>query len=352
MQSPGGGFGGGHGQYAHAAPTYAAVLTLALLEDAKAYDLIDRNALWRWAASCKQPDGGFTMAVGGEEDIRAPYCIMTCVSLLNLPLELPEDCPARREWGFTKFTDGLAEYISSCQTFEGGISGSPGVEAHAAYAFCALATLAIMGEPHDLFHRHLDMPLLLDWLSADQHAPEGGFAGRTNKLVDGCYSHWAGGCWPLVEAAVRMKHGAGREIAGEWRGLFDRQGLARWILNCCQETKWGLLRDKIGKPPDAYHTNYNLAGLAGMQWRSWYSSSTGDRDGDGDGSEPPRPAPYRWECEKVPIPEKSAASAEEVADLQVVWEPGDQLQPVHPVFVIGHAAVRKIRGYFEERPLR
>jgi prenyltransferase beta subunit len=41
--------------------------------------------------------------------------------------------------------------------------------------------------------RHLDVPLLVAWLSARQHAPEGGFAGRTNKLVDGCYSHWVGG---------------------------------------------------------------------------------------------------------------------------------------------------------------
>jgi len=33
-----------------------------------------------------------------------------------------------------------------------------------------------------------------------QQAPEGGFAGRTNKLVDACYSWWVGGCWSLIEA--------------------------------------------------------------------------------------------------------------------------------------------------------
>jgi len=26
----------------------------------------------------------------------------------------------------------------------------------------------------------------------------GGFRGRTNKLVDGCYSWWVGGCFALV----------------------------------------------------------------------------------------------------------------------------------------------------------
>ena len=30
----------------------------------------------------------------------------------------------------------------------------------------------------------------------------GGFRGRTNKLVDGCYSWWVGGCVVLVEALL------------------------------------------------------------------------------------------------------------------------------------------------------
>lgn len=34
------------------------------------------------------------------------------------------------------------------QTFEGGISGRPDAEAHGAYAFCALACLAILDAPH------------------------------------------------------------------------------------------------------------------------------------------------------------------------------------------------------------
>lgn len=27
---------------------------------------------------------------------------------------------------------------------------------------------------------------------------EGGFQGRTNKLVDGCYSFWQGGAFPII----------------------------------------------------------------------------------------------------------------------------------------------------------
>lgn len=36
----------------------------------------------------------------------------------------------------------------------------------------------------------------------------GGFRGRTNKLVDGCYSWWVGGLFPLLEdiMGVNQKH--------------------------------------------------------------------------------------------------------------------------------------------------
>lgn len=31
---------------------------------------------------------------------------------------------------------------------------------------------------------------------------EGGFQGRTNKLVDGCYSFWCGAILPIVQALI------------------------------------------------------------------------------------------------------------------------------------------------------
>lgn len=34
---------------------------------------------------------------------------------------------------------------------------------------------------------------------------EGGFQGRPNKLVDGCYSFWVGGLFPLLEAIMTRK---------------------------------------------------------------------------------------------------------------------------------------------------
>lgn len=197
-----------------------------------------------------------------------------------------------------------------------------------------------------MFNRYLDMPFLIDWLSSKQLAPEGGFCGRTNKLVDGCYSHWAGGCWPLIEAAIREGKQDAQDKNHLGKGLFDNQGLTRWILNCCQETKWGLLRDKVGKPPDAYHTNYNLAGLAGMQHRAFYRRD--DEEGAYEVVE--GKAPYSWTS--VPVERDDSdlgndITVDDVLKLQVVWAGNDELKPIHPVFVIGYDAVKDIRGYFE-----
>lgn len=70
IQNVTGGFGGGNGQMSHLAPTYAIILSLAMVGGKEAFDLIDRKAMWKWLGALKQPDGGFQMAVGGEEDVR------------------------------------------------------------------------------------------------------------------------------------------------------------------------------------------------------------------------------------------------------------------------------------------
>ena len=91
--------------------------------------------------------------------------------------------------------------------------------------------------------RYLDLPLLVSWLSARQYAPEGGFSGRTNKLVDGCYSHWVGGCWPLISAALKGPQSALTLEKKYLETLFSEEGLIRYIMSCCQDEAGGL-RDK------------------------------------------------------------------------------------------------------------
>ena len=241
-----GGLGGGQGQYSHLAGSYAAILSLALVGGTEAYQIIDRQSLWNWLGRLKQPNGGFTVCESGEEDVRGAYCALVLISLLDLPLNLPLNAPARLS-GMQNFRDGLGEYLSRCQTYEGGISGSPGNEAHGAYAFCTLACLCLLDEPHIAIPRYLDMEALLSWLSSRQYGPEGGFAGRTNKLVDTCYSHWLGGCWPLLQAAIDgPRHTTDISESATIGNLYSRQGLARYILSCCQAPTGGL-RDKPSK---------------------------------------------------------------------------------------------------------
>lgn len=246
MQNPSGGFGGGHGQDSHVAGSYAAVLSLALVGSQDAYSFIDRKSMWKWLGLLKQVDGGFRMCLGGEEDVRGAYCAMVIITLLGLPLQLPPDSPAAKA-GLRTFADGLGDYLSRCQTYEGGIAGAPGNEAHGAYAFCALGCLCLLDQPDRSINRHLDVPSLLAWLSARQYAPEGGFSGRTNKLVDGCYSHWVGGCWPLLQSALDCPDCGVTAIKSMVRqSMYSREGLTRYILGCCQ-VETGGLRDKPSK---------------------------------------------------------------------------------------------------------
>jgi protein farnesyltransferase subunit beta len=272
MQNDTGGFGGGGRQLSHIATTYAVVLSLALVGGEEAYEVVDRKAMWKWLGSLKQPDGGFQVFVGGEEDIRGAYCAAVIISLLRLPLDLALESPAYTGSSSVNLLTGVADYVRRCQTFEGGISGQPNAEAHGAYAFCALGCLALLDHPGRSIPSYLDVPRLIAWLSSRQYAPEGGFSGRTNKLVDGCYSHWVGGCFPLIEACLNSNPGrssSGGAVAADDpaatatattrtttkttlppadESLFSREGLIRYIICCCQDqTKRGGLRDKPGK---------------------------------------------------------------------------------------------------------
>lgn len=101
----------------------------------------------------------------------------------------------------------------------------------------------------------MDVSRLISWLSSRQYAPEGGFSGRTNKLVDGCYSHWVGGCWPLIKAALNGPEGPTStfdarptENTNSEGSLFNRNALIQYILCCCQDmSKRGGMRDKPSK---------------------------------------------------------------------------------------------------------
>lgn len=83
--------------------------------------------------------------------------------------------------------------------------------------------------------------------------------GRTNKLVDGCYSFWQGGIFPLLHELLKSE-----DALPENRWLFEHRALQEYLLVCCQDSRGGLI-DKPGKSRDYYHTCYTLSGLSVAQ---------------------------------------------------------------------------------------
>ena len=287
-----GGFGGGPGQMAHLAPTYAAVCCLADIATDAAAAVVDANAMLAFLRRCKdERSRGFRMHDGGETDARGCFAALAVAHLCGI-----EDASLK---------EGVPDFVRRCQTHEGGIAGEPGAEAHGGYAFCGLAAVTLCGS-----RDALDLNELARWLAHRQGTVEGGFAGRTNKLVDGCYSFWQGGAFPLLGLLLRDRAGDARGDGGPSRaprasrnsrappsargkrgadargppacalfpasraadassadslGLaFNARALQGWLLLCCQLPNGGL-QDKPGKGRDHYHTCYCLSGLSVAQ---------------------------------------------------------------------------------------
>lgn len=261
------GFGGGPAQDPHTAATYASVLALLVIGTPEAYAAIDRRGVYDFFMSIKDHptpvpvpvpgtgtgapmlrsrggSGGFHVHPDGEMDVRGTYTVLAIATLLNIATpELTAGCAdfllacqvrcrarnraasAAQRW--LHCVDGMCaaagwrmvclhtpaiccslDCVVALQTYEGGFSGEPGNEAHGGYAFCAVAGLALLGALH-----RADIPSLVRWLAARQLPLEGGFAGRCNKLVDGCYSFWQGATAAIVEGhlagADTLASGAG-----------------------------------------------------------------------------------------------------------------------------------------------
>ena len=306
----GGGFGGGVGQMPHCATTYAAVMALCIIagteqdqyEESRnlALNLLQRkqNNLLKWFMTLRYETKiscgsgvmscGYRMHHDGEVDVRATYCICAVASLLNILTD--------------PLKDGMMEHIVSCQTYEGGFGGESGLEAHGGYTFCALSALHILMKDRGLTSFHdcgIDVDMLEDWLVKRQLGYEGGFNGRTNKLVDGCYTFWVGGAIAILDINRGLSSSHGKYDSGVYRNdldplhvhrmepgendvendnicidgsendndgnlTFDQYLLQRYVLLCAQDPNGGL-RDKPSKARDFYHSCYNLSGLSVSQ---------------------------------------------------------------------------------------
>ncbi|TID29731.1 hypothetical protein CANINC_001649 [Pichia inconspicua] len=299
------GFGGGPFQLAHLAASYAAFMTMALTENKKLWSSIDKGKVKSWLLSRKSPNGSFSMHEGGETDTRAVYCALCIASLLNL---LDDD-----------ILDGVADWLIACQTYEGGFGGEPGDEAHGGYTFCALAALFIIMKPEELVNKLKHFDNLIKWTVDRQYSLEGGFSGRSNKLVDGCYSHWIGGTIALLEMITNLNGDTNK-----YAPLIDRQRLLNYIICCCQD-RMGL-RDKPSCKSDFYHTNYVLCGLSMAQHFQVYDSETASLLGNAFSSRP------------IEI------SDSEVVDVQNA----NKVKGLHPIFGLPYDVAYKMKAHFSQ----
>ncbi|XP_037945622.1 protein farnesyltransferase subunit beta-like [Teleopsis dalmanni] len=281
-RSKDGGFAGGPGQFPHLATSYAAINCLCMIGTNSAYVGIDRDSLTKFLFSVREPNGAFRLHVDGETDVRGAYCAIVCASLAKLPENVMK-----------KLFDKTGAWISSCQTYEGGFGGAPDLEAHGGYTYCGIAALALLNETDKC-----DTEMLLKWNLQRQMSYEGGFQGRTNKLVDGCYSFWVGASILITQAIINKS----KKLT---QSIYDAGALQEYILLCCQKKSGGLI-DKPGKPQDLYHTCYTLSGVS------------------------------------------IAQHSEFNLNPQVLGDPINELMPTHPMFNIPPFAVSGAIQYFDK----
>jgi len=143
---------------------------------------------------------------------RGTYCLLVVATLLDIIT--PE------------LINNVDKFIAACQTYEGGFACSSfpfadggraaQAEAHGGYTSCVLNSYFLLSTmiPSSTstslgkFPVAVDVDAALRWsvMQQGEAIEAGGFRGRSNKLVDGCYSWWVGGGVPVVEAlAARAK---------------------------------------------------------------------------------------------------------------------------------------------------
>ncbi|XP_026667894.1 geranylgeranyl transferase type-1 subunit beta isoform X2 [Ceratina calcarata] len=213
-------------QCGHLAMTYIGLVTLLILGD----DLsrVDRKSIIEGMRSCQNLDGSFTAAViGCESDMRFLYCACCVSMILN-------------DWSGINKTKAI-DYILKSISYDGAMGQGPGLESHGGSTFCAVASLFLMNELHNVLS-HDQLSRLRRWCLMRQ---DSGFHGRPGKPSDTCYSFWIG-------ATLRML---------EVNGLSDPDKNRAFLL-ANQDIVTGGFAKFADCPPDPVHTYLGLCGLS------------------------------------------------------------------------------------------
>lgn len=216
-------------------------------------------------AICQQLGVFYPSTLRDEYDVRFTFCVMALCELLDLWEEFAD------KFDFSR----LFQYLTSCQTYEGGFGlNDCGQEAHGGATHTALMSyylalkcfvamqqkkLVQMQNETDSTKRialqhqlqkdvnivQFDVPRIVKFLLFRQG--DNGWSGRTNKAQDSCYSYWLGSLLPLFS----IDH------------LSAPTSNAAFLHECQSMTNGG-----FAKEPEAVaeilHTFYGLAGLSLM----------------------------------------------------------------------------------------
>lgn len=219
--------------FIHAYPTmvplYGNIILLGLLDSEEAYSMVDQKAFYDFLMSCKNPDGSFSQFPGGETDLRCTFAALFIAWIINIIT--PE------------LVAGLVEFTASCQNYEGGFSPVPDCEAHGGFTYCGIGIMHILNRMDAI-----NINKAIRYIADRQVPYAGGFCGRTNKLVDSCYSWWIGSPARTITNHLNIEP------------FWDDVAMSEYILRACQMTTGGL-RDRPPHITDPFHTLYGSAGL-------------------------------------------------------------------------------------------
>ncbi|XP_006612654.1 geranylgeranyl transferase type-1 subunit beta isoform X2 [Apis dorsata] len=158
-------------QCGHLAMTYIGLVTLLILGD----DLsrVDKKSIIEGMRACQNPDGSFTAIITGcESDMRFLYCACCISIILN-------------DWSGIDKTKAI-DYILKSISYDGAMGQGPGLESHGGSTYCAVASLFLMNELHNVLTND-QLNRLKRWCLMRQ---DSGFHGRPGKPSDTCYSFW------------------------------------------------------------------------------------------------------------------------------------------------------------------
>ncbi|EAY18555.1 Prenyltransferase and squalene oxidase repeat family protein [Trichomonas vaginalis G3] len=210
--------------------TYTAINSLAIIGTEKAFSSINRSEIYNFLKQSKQPDGSFSAGAALESDSRSTYCAICVASLLNMLT--PE------------LLEGTVEFLISCQGYDGGFGPRAHCETHGGYGFCSLGALSILNSIDKI-----NVEKVINWCAMRQTSYAGGFNGRTNKLVDTCYTWWVGAMCRILSDEFKIEP------------FWNQEGITNWVLSVCQHESGGAF-DKPGVNPDLFHTMYGYIGLS------------------------------------------------------------------------------------------